>query len=180
MRTVFNKKKCFTLLSTTLLMSAMTAHAAKSDSATITISGVVQDTTCQFNTDIYTTTLDSVADTAFKAVGETMSIKEVLVSFTCGSDSTGVKISVAGEVNQDGTDTTAFKDFGGSTGIALRLLASNGSTVLKPSGTSSTSKITLDSNHTGTYTFKAGYVKTADVITPGSFTSVVSLSFNYN
>lgn len=180
MRTFFNKKHCATLmLSIALLMSAQTAHAAKSDSATLTITGKVLDTTCTFNFDV-TETLDDVADHAFRAVGDTAFVKDVPVSFMCGSDNTGVKISVAGAVNEDGTDSTAFKNTGSATGIALRLLADNGTTVLKPDGTSSTGIISLNSSQAGTYIFKAGYVKTADVVTPGSFTSVVNLSFNYN
>ncbi|HEQ3521846.1 TPA: type 1 fimbrial protein [Citrobacter freundii] len=173
MKKLFNIKLLATLLPAAALFPCL--HVYAESAGTITVTGLVLDTTCSFDQADYPVTLTNINSSAFTDTGD-KNLQDVPVAVTCGSNASEVKIKVSGTA--DGKDTTAFANTGKAAGVGLHLLDSE-KKVMNPKGTS-TGNIDLDeSTHKGIYTFKAAYVKTNDTVTPGTFSSVVNLIFNY-
>jgi P pilus assembly protein, pilin FimA len=150
---------------------------AANPTAVITLTGTVVSRTCTFDETVASVVLDDINPREFTD-GSMKKARDVVVGITCGSGVSSVKIVPTGTA--DAADTTAFKNTGASTGVALRFTNASGSTLL-PGGTSSV-QVTPSgtAEKTGSYTFKAGYVATAPgAVTGGNFASMVTLNFNY-
>jgi type 1 fimbria pilin len=170
-----NKHFRATLLLTALIATGLSADAAEKDSATITITGTVLDTTCSFDNADHPIILDPVSSSDFITAG-VKNTKSVPIALTCGSDASSIRIRTSG-TPADGDDK-AFKNTGTAKGVSLRLIDADDN-IMEPAGSSTTPTILEGTTHKGTHIFKAGYVKTGDVKS-GDFSSVVSLTFDYN
>lgn len=146
---------------------------ADSPTTTIPLSGRVVANTCTFNNANQTVTLDKISPTEFRD-SSIKAAKNFTVGITCSAGVSMVQIVPSGQA--DAIDKTAFNNSGDADNVALRLLTSNGQ-VLAPDGSNGVS--VTPSSGSGSYTFKAGYVATGNV-SAGSFTSMVTMSFNYS
>ena len=158
-----------------LLCLPGTVPSAQADNPTTTIplTGRVVANTCTFNNANQTVTLSKVSPTEFRNSG-IKAAKNFTVGITCAAGVSTVRIIPSGLA--DALDETAFSNSGNAENVALRLLTSNGQ-VLAPDGSQGVS-VTPKSG-SGSYTFQAGYVATGNV-SAGSFTSMVTLSFDYS
>ena len=158
-----------------LLCLQGTVPSAQADNPTtvIPLSGRVVANTCTFNNANQTVTLSKVSPTDFRDSG-IKAAKNFTVGISCAAGISTVRIVPSGQA--DAIDETAFNNSGNAENVALRLLTSNGQ-VLAPDGSEGVS--VTPSSGSGSYTFQAGYVATGNV-SAGSFTSMVTLSFDYS
>ncbi len=147
--------------------------AADNLTAVVEVTGKIVAHTCDFDSPSYNVTLENIEASDF--VDNSIKKPESIdIQMTCISDLDSVKIKVTGEV--DGTDKTAFANKGTATNVALRLLDNEQKTLQ-----SGDSVKTALAQGKGNYTFKVGYVSTgADNVYEGTFSSVLSLTFDYN
>lgn len=149
--------------------------SAQADNPTtvIPLTGRVVASTCTFNNANQTVTLSKVSPTDFRDSG-IKAAKNFTVGITCSTGVSTVRIVPGGQA--DAIDETAFNNSGNAENVALRLLSSDGR-VLPPDGSEGVS--VTPSGGSGSYTFQAGYVATGSV-SGGSFTSMVTMSFDYS
>lgn len=146
---------------------------ADNPTTTIPLTGRIVSNTCTFNNANQTVTLSKVSLAAFRDNG-VKAAKNFTVGIACGAGVSMVKIVPTGQA--DAIDETAFSNSGSAENVGLRLLSSDGQ-VLSPDGSIGVSL--TPSGGSGSYTFQAGYVATGNV-SGGSFTSMVTLSFDYS
>lgn len=153
---------------------------AVNPTATITISGTVVSKTCTFDEATPPTVV--LSDIGAREFTDTAAKKvvNVPVAITCGAG-VAQTVQIVPTGTADTADTTAFKNTGASTGVALRFMDASDNALL-PNGTKTVSvSLPGTGERKGAYTFKAGYVATAPgAVSGGNFASVVTLSFNYN
>ncbi|WP_166733308.1 fimbrial protein [Serratia fonticola] len=155
------------------LLGIVPSAQADNPTTVIPLSGRVVANTCTFNNANQTVTLSKVRLAEFRDSG-IKAAKNFTVGITCASGISTVRIIPSGQA--DTLDKTAFKNTGNANNVALRLLTSDGK-VLAPDDSKGIS--VTPSGGSGSYTFQAGYVATGNV-SAGSFTSMVTLSFDYS
>lgn len=132
--------------------------------------------TCTFNDETQTVILDDITSKTFTDTG-VRNVTSFTVGIMCEAGITAVSVVPTG--TPDSNDDTAFSNTGSSEHVALRLLDKD-SRVLLPDGSTRVNVVPTDSRE-ASYTFSAGYVATAaGEVTPGSFASTVTLSFEYD
>lgn len=158
-----------------LLCLQGTVPSAQADNPTtvIPLTGRVVANTCSFNNANQTVTLSKVSPTEFRDSG-IKAAKNFTVGISCAAGISTVRIVPSGQA--DALDETAFNNSGNAENVALRLLTNDGK-VLAPDDSKGVS--VTPSGGSGSYTFQAGYVATGNV-SAGSFTSMVTLSFDYS
>lgn len=158
-----------------LLCLQVVVPSAHADNPTtvIPLTGQVVANTCIFNNANQTVTLSKVSPADFRDSG-IKAPTNFTVGITCAASVSAVQIIPTGQ--SDALDNTAFTNSGSAENVGLRLMSSDG-LVLVPDG--STRVSVTPSDGSGSYTFQAGYVATGNV-TAGSFTSMVTMSFDYS
>lgn len=152
--------------------------SAQADNPTtvIPLSGRVVPSTCTFNNANQTITLDKIRLANFGNSTTIKAVKIVTVGITCASGISAVKIIPNGQA--DAKDPTAFKNTGNAGNVGLRF-SDSGGVALPPDGSRGVS--VTPKNGSGSYNFQAGYVATSKGnVSAGSFTSMVTLSFDYS
>ncbi|MFP7609909.1 fimbrial protein [Serratia quinivorans] len=183
-RTPMNPKPVTLAVAAVLFCGVSGGTFAASDTATITITGRVLANTCTIDSGSakQNVTLSDIADRDIKGAGKTGGEKQIsIVLKECGPVANYVTVTASG--NPDGADTTAFansiaQEDAGATGVALYFYQTDGSTKFKPDG-SVTEKSTLTPSQDNTLAYKVAYVGTKDVVTAGSFSTVVNMKFEY-
>lgn len=98
----------------------------------------------------------------------------------CGEMARQVRVTTHGE--SDSNNISAFSNqatrSGGAAGVGLYFYTTDGEHLLLPDG-SAYEDIAIHASADNSLTFYAGYVSTKDVVTAGSFQSVVYVEFNY-
>jgi minor fimbrial subunit len=173
---VVNSKIAALLFVGLIALSTATESLSETNPAmVVTFNWRVLRPTCSFKTSVQNVTLDDITDRAFTDT-DVRNATPFTVGITCQSGLDTVKIVPAG--TPDTQDPTAFANTGTAGNVALRLMDKAGKT-LRPDGSSGVA-VTPQSGE-GSYTFSAGYVATSvGKVTPGSFVSVVSLTFEYD
>ncbi|MBC3252453.1 fimbrial protein [Serratia fonticola] len=155
------------------MQGIMPSAQADNPTTIIPLTGQVVSNTCTFNNANQTVTLGKVSPADFRDNG-IKAATNFTVGITCGAGVSAVQIIPTGQA--DTMDSTAFTNNGSAENVGLRLLSSDGQ-VLTPDGSAGVS--VTPSGGSGSYTFQAGYVATGNV-SGGSFTSMVTLSFDYS
>ncbi|EMU7958515.1 type 1 fimbrial protein [Salmonella enterica] len=167
------------------LAAALPATAADTNGGTITITGTVEDHTCELDKADTPVTLDTVsAVSLMNAKGTDVSAKDFTLSLkNCGEHAGTVKISVKG--SPDSADTSAFANEAKSnpaTDVAMNFYSLNGTTPtkVKPGGNEVTQSIKPTASKEASLNFRAAYVATGNAVTAGSFKSVLTFSLDYD
>ena len=155
------------------LLGIVPSAQADNPTTVIPLSGRVVANTCTFNNANQTVTLSKVRLAEFRDSG-IKAAKNFTVGISCAAGISTVRIVPSGQA--DAIDETAFNNSGNAENVALRLLTNDGK-VLAPDGNEGVS--VTPSGGSGSYTFQAGYVATGNV-SGGSFTSMVTMSFDYS
>jgi major type 1 subunit fimbrin (pilin) len=174
------------LTQVTALMVLLTAGAAQaaSDTAVVTVTGRVLANTCTIDSGsaTQTVTLPDISDRDIRGKGTTGGAKDVVIVLrNCGASASGVVVRATG--NPDADDSTAFTNAvaqagGGATGVGVYFFQTDGTTKFLPGG-SVTQTSALTPSVDNTLTYKASYVGTKDVVTAGTFSTVVNMTFDY-
>lgn len=155
------------------LQGAVPSAYADNPTTIIPLTGRVLANTCTFNNASQTVTLNKVSPADFRD-SSIKATQNFTVEITCSAGISTVQIVPTGL--PDAIDETAFANSGNAENVGLRLLSSDGQ-VLAPDGSVGVS--VTPSGGSGSYTFQAGYVATGSV-SGGSFTSMVTMSFDYS
>lgn len=164
-------------------LSVMTFNAvAATDSANITVSGTVRANTCTLDNASPTVILPTVSTRDFgRSSGKVLAKRQVsLLLKDCGEMAHQVRVTTHGE--KDSNNASAFSNLanndGGAGGVGLYFYATDGEKLLSPDGTAH-EDVALHASSNNVINFYAGYVSTKDIVTPGSFKSVVYVDFDY-
>lgn len=165
------------------LLTTPAATAAEPNGGAITVTGTVEDTTCELDKAEIPVTLDTVSAISIKNASKAdVAAKDFTVSLkNCGAHAGTVVVTVSGE--GDGTDTKAFKNEATdnpANGVAMDFYSLSGTTPtqMKP-GDKARQAFTRQSDGTASLSFRAAYVGTSDTITAGSFKGVVNFTLSY-
>ncbi|HAT3904531.1 TPA: fimbrial protein [Citrobacter koseri] len=159
------------------IMDLSAAVAATTASESIKIVRRWPASTCRFTNEVQTVLFDDIFANAFKRE-PIQGLKSFSVGINCGTNVSKVNIVPSGD--PDDVDISAFKNIGGASNVALRLMDTN-SNILLPDGTSRVSLIPEPVGEETSYTFIAGYVAIKpESVGAGTFTAWVNLTFDYD
>lgn len=166
-----------------IALSVISLNAFSStDRAEITVSGTVRANTCTLDNNSPTVILPTVSARDFGGnKGNVLAKRPVSILLKdCGEMARQVRVTTHGE--SDSNNISAFSNqatrSGGAAGVGLYFYTTDGEHLLLPDG-SAYEDIAIHASADNSLTFYAGYVSTKDVVTAGSFQSVVYVEFNY-
>lgn len=154
---------------------------AKSDSATITITGRVLANTCTIDNGSakQTVILPDVSDRDFRDVGVTAGETPVIIRLNdCGSDIQSVMVKVSGDPDpvNPGAFNNSYNGQNKANGVAINFYRTDG-VLFSPNGSNPEETKLIPGNNEIVY--KTSYISTINKISGGNVTSVVSLHLEY-
>jgi len=159
------------------------ASAADVDQVQLIISGMIRDNTCTLDSDklIFILPDTSVRELSGKK-GKRSSVLDIPVTLSeCGVNAASVVVTASGMADADVASlwaNQAQSGSGGSSGVGLRLLQSNGSASFSPRGSRSET-LPLQPSQKNILIFHAAMETTRNKVKAGAFVTTVDLEIDY-